>query len=139
MSTETAAVAGWVDSPAGRRWTLLGWWIVMFSVTHWPDIGRYVGDSGWSIPHVDKLAHFLIYALWCFFCWRVLTTHGRRPTPAWLLTILGGGALWAAFDELSQSLVDRTPEVVDYLCDVGGIICCLALLLWWRHRTFGRP
>ena len=79
---------------------------------------------------VDKVAHFLEYAVFAFLTFRSmsrLTDWSRSRTPFLIsLLIL---AVFAVLDETLQSFIPgRNPDVIDYLSDLSGGILVLGLL-----------
>lgn len=110
----------------------MAYWVVIFTLTHWPDID----DFAPSMPSgFDKLVHGSMYAGWAV-CWFWLLSGSslrvRRSTLAWIVV---GGAAYGVFDELTQAVVGRTPDVGDFLADMIGITAALVLLRWWsRYR-----
>lgn len=79
---------------------------------------------------VDKVAHFLEYAIFAFLTFRSmnqLSNWTRLRTPFLIsLLIL---AIFAVIDESLQSLIPgRNPDVIDYLSDLSGGVLVLALL-----------
>jgi len=115
-----------------RRWALIVYWIVMFSATHWPDLGRYLPDMG-PFDFIDSVVHSAIYAGWVGMWWWFLSVGDRRVSRAAIGWLLVGGVIWAGFDEWSQAIVARTPDIVDFLCDLFGICVAVIILRLWQH------
>lgn len=69
-----------------------------------------------EIPHLDKLAHLLLYAGLGWFVGRALRT---RRTPALAVAFAAIG-MFGAFDEWHQELFHRTPDLVDWVADMIG-------------------
>ncbi len=69
-----------------------------------------------GIPHMDKLAHLLLYAGLGWFTGRALRTRRARP----VVLALSAIALFGAFDEWHQALFNRTPDLVDWIADMIG-------------------
>jgi len=105
----------------------------MFCATHWPDVDRFRPESGWPFPGFDRLVHFGLYAVWGFLWWLIFLVS-RRAVSRWVIGwVLAGGIVWAAFDECTQAVVGRTPDVVDFVCDLGGLLASLVIFrLYWR-------
>ena len=130
------AVNGVLDQPVRlRRWTLIVYWTLMFLATHWPDVERWV-PSKWNLPDIDKVIHAGMYGGWAAIWWWLLAgkrTPISRAAIGWLLV---GGMVYAAFDEISQGWVDRHPDVLDWACDMMGMIAAVLVL---RGLTRQRP
>ena len=65
-----------------------------------------------EIIGADKLLHGVMYAGWMVMWWWFLSAGGRRVTrtaAAWLIV---GGAAYGVFDEMTQAIVDRQPDVL---------------------------
>lgn len=116
-----------------RRWALILYWIAMFVATHWPDINRYMPDTGWPFPHFDAVMHAIVYAGWVGMWWWFLSAGDRRMGRAAIGWILVGGVLWAVFDELTQALVARSPTLVDLVCDLIGMLLAIFILSLWQR------
>ena len=69
-----------------------------------------------GIPHLDKIAHLMLYAALGWFTGRALRT--RRPLS--LALALGAIGAFGAFDEWHQGAFNRTPDVVDWMSDMIG-------------------
>jgi len=124
-----------------RRWALILYWITMFAATHWPEIDQYKPKTGWPIPYFEVVMHLAVYAGWVWMWWLFLSAEGRRVSRAAVGWILVGGVLWAGFDELSQAIVDRTPALDDFACDLIGLLLAVFILSWWQRAwlTTRRP
>jgi VanZ family protein len=123
------------ERPQAWRWISWGvvavYWLGMFGGTHWPTPPH--GHFG----NADKLMHFSAY-----FGLAVLVSIAlgmRRPVS--LAVALGVVALLAgygALDELTQPLVGRDCELLDWCADASGIVlgtCCFLLgAFTWRRR-----
>lgn len=112
------------------RRALPAYWIFLFCGTHFPKPllpGR--------LPHEDKLAHFLAFAVLAFLLWRCAESL-RRPLSwrfVWLgLVVLG---CYAAIDEYLQRFVNRSVTLSDFLANLGGIVAVLLVLELRRRRT----
>lgn len=94
------------------------------ALLYWP---RPVSTGG-DLPHLDKLAHLLVFAA-------VAWTGLRAGVPArWLLPALG---LHAVSSELAQAhlLPRRSGEVADVVADLAGVLAgTLAARASWRHE-----
>jgi VanZ family protein len=119
-----------------RRWALLLYWAAMFTATHWPDVNRYRPRGGWPIPAFGTVMHVGIYVGWAVVWWWVLSAGGRRVSRGAVNWLVLSGALYAAFDELTQDLVGRTPGLADFVSDIAGVVVATVILqIWQRTRT----
>jgi VanZ family protein len=119
-----------------RTWILLAWWLAMFLLTHLPGIDQWKPKSGWPIKDPDKLVHFVLFGTWAALWVWVLAGHGRRLTWAASLYLIAGAALYAAFDEVTQGPVGRTPDVDDWLLDMIGCLFGLAIAFFLQRRRY---
>jgi VanZ family protein len=122
-----------VSLPARRR-LLICYWIGIFGMTHWPDVDRLGPDP---FPEFDKLVHASFYAGWgvlWFWLVRAARGHVSRAAAVWLLV---AGAAYGAFDELSQAIVGRQPDILDWSCDMVGLAVALAVLRLLQTRLGG--
>lgn len=127
-------------SPPTRRRILIGYWASIFLLTHWPDLDRLGEGSRWLLSNTDKLVHASFYATWVALWWWVLKASGRhagRATAVWLFV---GAAAYATFDELTQGIVGRQPDVMDFACDVAAAFATLVVLnVLHRRRREASP
>ena len=108
----------------------------MFVATHWPDINRYRPETGWPIPAFGTVMHVGVYVGWAVMWWWVLSAGGRRVSRTAVNWLVLGGTLYAAFDEITQALVGRTPTLDDFVADIVGlIVATITLQVWQRTRT----
>ncbi len=118
-----------------RRLSLMLYWTVIFGLTHWPEIDRLA-------PHMpsnfDKLVHASMYAGWMAVWWWVLRAGGGRVTTATSVRLIAAGAVYAIFDELTQAIVGRQPDVADFLCDLTGLVVAAVVLHAWQRRKARR-
>lgn len=121
------------------------WWTAMLAGTHAPrPIQPPIG-----FPQSDKFLHFTSYlglgALLCvvlrqFMPVRSAATIGRAAGRS-----LAIAALYGAIDELTQPLMGRDAEWLDFLADVGGACCGVALAtilcyaLTWKSSQGNKP
>jgi VanZ family protein len=96
-----------------RRWMPPALWaaliLVLTSIPGPPEVAA-------GVPHLDKVAHFLLYAAQGWLVTRALRT--RRPLS--LLVALLGVAVFGALDEWHQQYFTRDPDVLDWIADVIG-------------------
>lgn len=119
-------------SAAWVRWyrrALPAYWIFLFCLTHFPELRIEV-----PIRAPDKIAHVGAFGLLAFLFWRFAQTL-RYPLSA---RFVFSAALWliayAGLDEYLQQFVGRGTDIVDWLCDVTGIVVVLAVLEWRRRK-----
>lgn len=124
---------------------LVVYWLMLFTGTHAPI------DPQLDVPGGDKTLHFAGYGGLAFLLGALLVlrrddaaTETRRFPFVGAMILL---AAYGAFDELTQLLVGRHSDILDWLADIGGIIIGLAtavvasrLLAIWRSllRESGR-
>ena len=91
---------------------------------------------------MDKVAHFMEYALFAFLAFRSashLTSTMKGSTAAFLS--LGFLIVFAMLDEYYQQFVPgREPDTLDIISDIAGALLVMAIL-WFRghsRRTIGR-
>ena len=115
------------QSPArvARFWA--AYWVCLFVIMHTPEPEQL----HINVNHLDKFAHFFLYALLASFCiWHRI----RRNLPAtlrWSATWLALFSAYAAIDELLQPFVHRTASIADWLTDVAAVTL---VLIATRHR-----
>ena len=69
-----------------------------------------------GIPHLDKVAHLMLYAGLGWLTGRALRTRQALPLALGLVAI----GVFGAFDEWHQELFNRTPDFVDWIADMIG-------------------
>jgi VanZ family protein len=112
------------------RWTTLAAFLAMFVGTHLPF------QASNEIVHHDKLIHFWAYMTLSFLVlasWD-LSIGGLRPIHYFLVWF--AGALYGAFDELTQIPVGRSCDPVDWLFDVMGLAAGLMLFRILRPLVY---
>ena len=110
------------------------YWAALFYGTHTkvPE-GFLPGNS-------DKFIHFWAYAGLAILLLSLRVTQGAST----LLSVLIAWftlALYGAFDELTQLLVNRNADIVDWVCDVTGAAAGLALVttvVWYFQQRILR-
>ena len=80
----------------------------------------------------DKVFHFVLFGLFCYFLFRALRYQTRFPKLAlqapWVAFFITVG--YGVFDELHQVLVPgRYPDAADFLADSFGALTATLLLL----------
>lgn len=121
-----------------RAWLLLVYWALMYLVTHLPGIDEWRPRGGWPIRDPDKYVHFFAFAGWVLVWAWLLEGHGRRVGRSALIVLFLGGAVYAAFDELTQGLVGRTPDWIDWVMDIAGLIAGVIIVFVHRSRRAAR-
>ncbi len=129
IGTEPATEPLWGSPHGGRRakvlrWTLAVYWFALFLLTHVrvPQV-----DAIDEVPHSDKWAHLIAYAILALLVGLVVKTGpvtlGRCALAAFSIII------YAALDEWSQSLLAfRTADWWDWLADLCGAAMGLSIL-----------
>ena len=124
----------WSENAAVRRWIFLGYWLLMFAATHVPHIDRFGPESWRDIPHLDKVVHFGLFAGWVTLAGWLACPGSARPSSRVIVGLFAAGALYGAFDELTQSLVGRETSLADYLADLAGMATVIMIRLRWARR-----
>jgi VanZ family protein len=115
-----------------RLYICLATFAAGFVATHTPPSGMP------NIQVSDKLLHFVGYlVLGSLALWQGLTPN-IRPGRKTLLMTLFCLAAYAAFDEITQPLVGRACELMDWTADTGGAIMGLTLVSCVHYRMFNR-
>lgn len=119
------------------------YWGVLFIATHIP-LAREI-----SVPGGDKTIHFVSYgllAMWLCSVWLI-----KAPAPTILSGITTGAVAWiitalyGAFDELTQPLVNRVCDLGDWYADIIGaafgslLVTGMCLLARRRRHTEPAP
>lgn len=107
-----------------------GWMLLLWALSAQSDIGV---DSLIGLPHGDKLAHGIAYAILTLLYWRALRSGGpafacRAPVLTAVLLSLAYGFT----DEVHQAYVPgRDADFWDLAADLGGaVVMGLALTIW---------
>ncbi len=109
-------------------------WLAAFTLTHIP-LPQPIG-----LPTSDKTAHLIGYAGLATLLWAVLWSHDRSAGTR-MAACLVGLAVYGAFDELTQPLVNRHADVADWIFNVAGTALAVAILetlTWTRTRRAAR-
>jgi VanZ family protein len=83
---------------------------------------------------VDKIAHFIEYAIFAALVFRSFShlSPRFRPQTVFLLSLLVM-VIFAAGDESFQRLIPgRQPDTMDFVSDILGAIIILLLHWWWK-------
>lgn len=107
-----------------------GWAAVLFLLSAVPG-----SDVGPTVPHLDKVAHFGLYAvLGGTLGWVRVRRMPRLPH----LLLLALGLLYALSDEFHQAFVPgRDPDALDLVADALGVLMGYGLFLRWWGRAQG--
>jgi TRAP-type uncharacterized transport system fused permease subunit len=122
-----------------RRWRDLAFLVALplyvvalFASTHVPHV-RIPGQ----IPQSDKVLHFTAFAILAFLAWQFQRARGRPPGPRFVWVAGPILIAYAALDELTQDLVGRWTDPVDFAANAAGIVTVLTVLELrrrWRAR-----
>ena len=90
-----------------------------------------------NIPHIDKLAHFGMYAIWAFlvfYAWHANSTM-KKASIMWLTALAGTSV--GIFLELGQyaTSMGRSLEIMDMVANALGAIGGSYLGLFQNNRT----
>ncbi len=111
---------------------LLGLWAIAFTATHWPI--PHPADKA-LFPHVDKVAHALIYGTLAIAAAFAVRSWGFRWSPLLAVAIALGMIALGIFDEMTQMfVVGRTPDPTDLLADAVGIVLGLGFFTLLRGK-----
>ncbi|MBI5502993.1 MAG: VanZ family protein [Deltaproteobacteria bacterium] len=129
-----------MNSRVRSWWPVAAWAVVVLTLSSIP---RFAPPSA-GIPHVDKLAHFLEYAVLALLLVRGLSFEPRTrawPALALVAAAVAAIAVFGALDELHQSAIPgRSTSGWDWLADSGGGVLGAAAgaRLWLRRRKARR-
>ena len=103
-------------------------WLALFTGTHIPPTTHIPLEAHWG----DKVLHFSAYMMLALLLATVWELAGgvltlRHLVFAWLAILAYG-----AFDELSQMLVDRDCELLDWIADATGAAVGLTIFVVLR-------
>jgi hypothetical protein len=103
---------------------LLLYWPMVFLLTHVAQVPGFILRTQMS----DKTMHYLGYLILTFLWWFSVYPAQRpsiRRLPFWITLALL--AAYGAFDEWLQGFTHRTPDVWDWVADMGGVITGLVI------------
>ncbi len=98
--------------------TTIGAWVGAFWGTHTPAPGLVRGVS-------DKTMHFSGYAVLAMLMSVTMTVRGqsRGKRLLWAIIVF---PIYAALDELTQPIVNRHCDIMDWVADVSGALLMVA-------------
>ena len=120
-------------------WIRIGlpvYWLALFTATHYPRVG-VPGE----IPQSDKAIHFAAFGLLALLLWQRLATRGKPLTTGSVWIAAAVLVVYATLDEYTQQLVGRYTDLADWIANVAGILCVLAVLELrrrWRASRLSR-
>lgn len=126
----------WKWTPAWKAWyrrLLPAYWIFLFCATHFPKL-----KLATRIPNTDKTLHFVSFGLLAFCYWKFAETFHRPLGAPFVWRTVVVLAVYAAVDEYLQQFVNRGADWVDWLADMVGAGCVLAVLEWRRRAQVAR-
>ena len=84
-------------------------------------------------PHADKVAHLIEYLVLGALLFRSLCYELSGNLRLAAIIAVTGGTIFGICDEWHQSFTGRTPDVLDALVDVAGLLCGVACILIARR------
>jgi len=117
------------DTVIGRRFfrpllvVTVGYMAFLVWATHHPRPGDLLGPN----PPPDKLLHFGAYGVLGFLAAATLATSGRWSRGTAVILAVGM-ALAAGVDEVTQPMFGRGADIFDWVYDVIGLACGIALV-----------
>lgn len=111
-----------------RGWLGAGWLLVIFVI--WITLTPKPPDELQLIPHLDKVGHFLAYAL--LAAWFSAVLPGRRWLTGLTLAFIAMGGIL----EILQGYTGRDPSWFDWLIDIGGALLGAGLPRIWLGQVF---
>src|SRR5688572_29591570 len=112
------------------------WGGFLFAVTSWPHPPE-IHVGGFSL---DKLTHFLLYAVEAFLLYRAIAWPGNGFAWSRVLAVVGVMAVWGGLDEVHQEWIPgRRMDGADLLADIAGaVVGASAAGLSSRSESLGR-
>jgi VanZ family protein len=134
--TAAAVMAIFFKSPRAVYTLTAGYACLLVCLTHWPQVPD-LGVSASAVP-LDKIIHGVLYSV-LGFLGSFVTSAGvsRRwlSSPALLPAI----AVFAAVDEITQSLTLRSPDLFDWLADLSGAALGTAIAILLEQAILLQP
>lgn len=105
-----------------------GWTLIILLLSALPSSSLKL-PTGSNIPHLDKIAHLVMYFIFTFLWARVLETHYEKRKI--VLYSLIGCFLYGLLLEILQKMffTTRDFELLDILSNIGGGIAGIAVFL----------
>jgi len=130
--SEQAAIMGENLPLWARILPMLAVMATIFYLSHQPGDNLDVVD----IAHIDKVVHFLLYAVLAVTTLYALSAKFRRRFPVKAaIAVIAICACYGLADEYHQSFIaGRFPSTMDLVADMAGALS--VCFLWWR--TWGR-
>jgi VanZ family protein len=105
------------------------YWITLFTLTHLPRVPVAVAGR-----LSDKAMHFLAYAVLAGLLYIAMcASRSLWKRPAFL--VIAVTLLYGAMDELTQPLVGRSCEFLDWVADAAGALSVVGLFAFVRYRA----
>lgn len=127
-------VGRWLRSASLWQVALAIYWLALIVSTHVPSDTPLVPGG-----QIDEIAHLIAFAILAVLLATTWQLSSGWLTSAHLTWAWAAIALFAAVDELTQSLFGRESSGGDWLADVAGALVGLSLFAWCRRLFFGRP
>ncbi len=104
-------------------------WIFFFVLTHWPK--EEMPETPF-IPYIDKVVHFSLFVILGFLLSQRLSgIDNYKKQLRFVLAVLGA---YGAFDEMTQPIVGRTAELLDWIADISGAFMGFFLQQHWAKK-----
>ena len=116
--------------PSLLRFAWITHWVLLFAAMHTPR--QHLPQI--NVSGLDKVVHFLGYALLALFGGAYARRAGIRRDRFWFGKWFLIYAMYAAADELLQPFVNRSADVADWIADVSGILAAFFVVYWDRKR-----
>lgn len=124
-------------SPSRTRQVWGLYWVAMFAVMHIPKNKL----PTIHVPGLDKKVHFICYGVLAVLCAWSAARRGAALTGRWHAKWIFVFAMYAVADELLQGLavVNRTPDLADWVADVAGLVVGFGVVGLFRTRSPAGP
>lgn len=107
---------------------LLGiYWVLLFTGTHLPR------PPSIDIDNIDKVQHFAAFSGLAFLLAWAIPAFKKNVATKMILAFLVA-ACYGIFDELTQGLTKRTPDLNDYYADCAGALT--GVVVYYIARRF---
>lgn len=120
-------------SPKTRRavrW-LIGYWLLLVILTHWPSPWPNVHEP----KYFDKVVHFSFYCVLASLALNALALRTETaPGAMRCAVVLAGLVAFGLLDEATQPLTHRDFDWFDWLADSLGALTGIAAYNYWRPR-----